>query len=200
MNPGRAINSRRHISLKTANRHLMSRARKPIWPVAHPRSFLAVLLFGVVLVVAPRTAKAEEIWKLSEAFTDFGTGFLAHGNLVYQSNLSQADIINAFQPPATKKRVRAIYVSILERTGSYAGTFTLLFEVRDFNGNVQSIVSSETIDLKTASTRVWIPVPLSQSGSDRDIAPGEFLAVHVSREGVLGGDLTVFPIFEAIVR
>ena len=200
MNLRHLTKSRKLVSLNRVGPNPTGETPNPSWPCPFPISLLVVLLIGVTLIIGPCAAKAEETWTLSEAFSDITTGFLAGGNFSYPSNISQADIINAFQPPAIKTRVRAIYIAILERTGSYNDTFTLVFEVRDFDGNIKSIVSAETIDLQTAPTREWISVSLSRSRSDRDIEPGEYLAVHVSRGGPQGGDLNVRPIFRAIVR
>ncbi len=138
-----------------------------------------------------------EIWRWPQSYSLDETGGLRGS-----SALSSRDPVTVFPfvPPSTEKIIESINFSALKRTGSYADTFTLTFEVRDFAGNIQHTVSPSSIDLKTVSTRVWISVTLSSTLGDLVVSPGEYLAIHTSLGGAPGGDLMVCPTFEVKVR
>jgi hypothetical protein len=139
-------------------------------------------------------AKVEEIWRLGVAESDITTGQL-RSNYFYSAAESEPDVvINAFAPPATRKKVEAIHVLILDRTGS-SGALTMQFEVRTLDGTWQRTISAGPLALSTAPTHRWIQVRLPNTS---DIQPGEYVAVHVSKD--VSGDVLVNAAMQIIVK
>lgn len=185
-------------SLETASAHLTNGTfgpRRAWWGKA---CVLVVVLMGWAALAAPCTARADETWRQGEVFSDNDSGALQLNGAFLSNGLVPR--IAVFQPPATKKKIRTIRLTIVKRSGSYDSPFTVVFEVRDFDGNIKRTVSASAVDLKTSPRGEWISVPLSKEATDRIIEPGEYLAVHVVRGGDQGGDLQVDPIFEAVVH
>ena len=101
-----------------------------------------------------------------------------------------------FSAPAGRRSIHRVSFYILKRTGDYTGDITMTLAVYDYAGNLQHLVSTASVGLKTAAAQVWTALPLSSNVADRLIEPGEFLAVHFALSEVPGGNLDVRPVFE----
>jgi hypothetical protein len=140
-----------------------------------------------------------ETWNLGEANVDYTTGVLTYGSYAYYSN-TDADFINNFYPPSIEKKIGSTSFLIVQKSGSYTGNLTLVFEVRDFNGSIKHIVSAANVIFSSATPKVWVSVPLSSDPTNLIISPGEYLVVHVHRNGAPAGDLQIIATFQAEVQ
>jgi hypothetical protein len=141
-----------------------------------------------------------DIWMLSGTWVNVSTGVLLDVGHWYSSNASLPDFIHNFEPHAITKTVQSVNFLITSRSGAYSEPFILVFEARDFEGNLKRTLSAASIDLQTAPLKAWVDAPLSADTEDLIIFPGEYLAAHVSRQGPQGGDFEVYIHYEAQVR
>jgi hypothetical protein len=153
-------------------------------------------------LLAP-TSLYSEFWK---------TGFTVEGAAAYSNvagrllsdaasfrSARNTDAYFIFPAAATTKTVTKFSYHILSRTGSYAGNTRMAIEVRSFDGTLLRTVSN-IYDLEAASSNVWILGSLTAAPTDWVINTGEYLCVHFSLDGIVGGDLDVRPIFEITLR
>ena len=189
----------------SASEILRENPRRPASTLTHLQhsARLAVvlgLLAAAMALLGPTPARADETWHVGAAFADATSGSLTGSNFFLGAHLQSPDYFCAFHPANAKKKIRSLSVLICARRGSYDATFTLTFEVRQLDGTFVRTVSAEPVDLKTAPVHGWVSVPLAKIAGGQTIAANEYLAVHVVRGGAAGGNLEIFPLFEAVVR
>jgi hypothetical protein len=109
------------------------------------------------------------------------------------------DVFFVFPAVSSRRAVHGASFYILNRTGDYAGTIAMTLETYNYAGNLQHVVSAGSVDLQAATPLVWTRLALSDTGADRLVEPGEFLAFHFASSGAPAGSLDVRPVFEVAV-
>lgn len=149
-------------------------------------------------------AVSRELWR--SGFTVEGPanyelikGRLAGVTADIRSNRDVANIHYVFPAPANLATLQSAKFYILNRTGSYEGNATLTLEVYDDAGTLLRTISATVGDLEAMPTESWMPITLSSTVTDLEIANGEFLAANVELDNGPAGDLDLRLLFEVEV-
>src|SRR5437870_3704154 len=98
-----------------------------------------LFLLAIALSATPPMNVAAETMTFGCTEADFYTGIMlpACNAFISYDIGSSDDFFGTFQPPPTAAKTIESINFLIVRTGSYTGSFTLTFEVRDFLGNIQ---------------------------------------------------------------
>ncbi|MBP1468625.1 hypothetical protein EYB53_023125 [Candidatus Chloroploca sp. M-50] len=134
-----------------------------------------------------------EMWEFNTMGVDPDTGLVngAYPDVFTSVHHQGPQRVVLVEAPVIAKQIEALYLIVVNRNGSYDGTYSLEFEVRSYDGTLQHVVSAAPVDLQEVSTHEVIEIAMSSNPDDMIVLPGEYLAITIRRSGEPGGSLMV---------